>query len=335
MDGQQPNLEPSSIPLERVEGAYLELQSHNDEHTGLGRAMGGLLSALIREEGELGGEDYRSVDLTEGRAINSDSVSFEERTEPTHLEKGELSKDLLHFTVDPVFEACGLSRLGKDAVFTSGFQVTSERQGVAIVHPTKFLELLQRSSGQLERYPGLSRLYGEAYQTAIFAITNLSKSSEGISDTLRQRALEVQLDILSRIYPEYVKLVGNGEIEGINLEIGQAYINWGEKPEFEDFIKARELGIREKNTFSASEWHLDSSREYYQDKWTDLLGHYDKVIQKWGEDSDLAVLVRAEMQDAIDDAKVWLSKGGYDESYNASLQVVVDSVATQLASRQV
>lgn len=64
--------------------------------------------------------------------------------------------------------------------------------------------------------------------------------------------------------------------------------------------------------------------------WTDLLSHYDKVIQKWGENSDLVVLIRAEMQDAIDDAKVWLSKGGYNASCNASLQVWLTALLLSL-----
>jgi hypothetical protein len=333
MDGQSPNFEPHEVPLARVEGAYLELMEHNDRHTGMGVAMGGLLGALIRTEKDDGaiGENEEPHIIDMHTEEFPETTDYDNGTSLTIKQQGEMSKDITAFTVDPVFEEIGLSRMdGSSVAIGTGEAFTSATQTLMISNPSLFVTFLDRAKTDFENHPALKELAADVYGRLIGLIN--STVGENITEEEATIARETLVDMLERVQPTYrdIDFVG----QGVNLSLGEAYVNWGRKEEFPDFVKARELGLRETNTYSAAEWHLDSPEEGYSDRWGKLLEHYRGVMEKYGEDNDLSMLMKLELNDALFTASDWLKNPTYvNESYVNAIRRSFEKVqknATQL-----
>jgi hypothetical protein len=322
-----PNQEPQVPPLAQVEGAYLELKAHNREHTGLGNAMAGFLLFAL--------EDSDIIE-PDGSVTPANTTKPHRHAELTAHDKGEMSEDLLSLTADPVFKAVGLTRISSGGNWAAvGSRPThKETQALAIVHPTKFTDLLDRSVGQIDKNPALASLYESTYASTINYLALSVTSNEELSEAEREQFRDLQLDILQKIYPSVSKLVSTDGIKA-NLELGTMYLNWGGKPEFADFIKAREAGLREKKTFSAAEWHQDSSPDSYTAQWTKLLTIYDNVSKKWGSSGDLALLMNGQIEDALDEASIWLDAGGYGDTdgYTANISPAIHKAIQEAAKR--
>lgn len=324
-----PNFEPTEVPLAQVEGAYLELEAHNREHTGMGKAMAGFLLGLIHEPGGLV-ENEDGIVEPNLHIIDTTQV----KKDLTDVDKGEMSEDLLGFTTDPVFEAMGLKRVAAGTVNVGDTPIQSAGQDLVIVQPTRYVDLLERAKGNLEEHPGLKRLIENTYIKTLGVIEQTARPSIEVSDEVRAEGQKVFVDILERIQPAVTELAASDNLN-VDLGLGTAYLNWGNRPEFSDFLLARQNGLREGNTFSASEWHLDASAEFYNSKWEAVLSHYDKVVAKWGADSDLALLMRGQMTDAIETAEKWLHDGGHkgNNVYTNNLRQPIQNVAEQITKR--
>lgn len=113
----------------------------------MGRAMAGLLGALIRtqDDDSVGVDvDYDVIDVG---GLHADELHIEglpavANKDEAHLtikDEGELSKDITAFTVDPVFDEIGLGRLdGNSVVSGNGEAITSAEQTLMINNHDSF-----------------------------------------------------------------------------------------------------------------------------------------------------------------------------------------------------
>ena len=119
---------------------------------------------------------------------------------------------------------------------------------------------------------------------------------------------------------------------GPNLELGEAYINWGMKPEFEDYLQSRKLGLTRGESFDAHNWHTDSPNGALEDRWGSLLDHFNKVSRTYGDDNELTILMKMELKEALKNLNSWVENPpedykkneAYMDSIRQSLKIVND-----------
>lgn len=297
-----PNFEPINPLPEQVEGALLELNYHNSRHSGIGKSFGTLMKALVARAGPL-----------EGNAGSDTTSNLQTPDEEIVDEVGEamISEDLLGLTADPVFEGIGLARIGSSGKTIKSAdekeKVILGRQELLVVQPTRFADFLDSTKGRLESLPATKTMIKDVYAKLLNIIEMTAEEQGEDSDFVRREALE----ILSRLQSAYAELEGTDHLD-IPLQRGLSFLNWGNKEEFTDFLKARNLGLREPGNFSASEWHLDSTGEVFVSRWDKIFEHYKSTVDRFGPDNELSVLMRAEIQGAIESSDSWLKAPTYE-----------------------
>jgi hypothetical protein len=320
---------PESMPPARVEGAYLELQDHNRKNTGMGVGMARLIGALIAEATPLESTDSEDVQEfyvnSEGQAPTPDVYRRISDNTSIDVEAGKTSEDLLSLTVDPVLEAVGLARYS-DSFVTNGTQaVTNSKQEVVILNSHKYLDFLNEAKAKLPENPALLQLVSETYNNNLATIWRMAMAESSTEEQEGyDRVLQDRLRVLEEIHPTIVEISKSNSLDA-QLERGTMYLNWGSKQEFKDFLIMRDLGIREKGTFSAADWHKDMSGPKYEEKWHSLLQHYMSVVASHGSDSDLTVLLKAEISDILGSPIAWPEGywGDYVTSINTAREKVI------------
>lgn len=310
-------MNPNDVPLSQVEGAYLELKEHNSRHTGLGVGMANLLAAFILEHDEDSPDTANEINDDYG-VIDARSPNLQDSI-GVRIGEGNISQSLLAMTTDPVFDAVGLKRIDSENWMYGGGSFSNAEQRLLVVNPNKLADLLGRIKGNVAEHPGLKGMVEEIYKGLLNDIYRLATAD---LDKIKMGAEEIEYLLKERVHAlgilqkEYLPMSVDGEVN-IPLDMGVAFINWGNRPEFADFLKSRDFGLREKGTFSASEWHLDASGEYYTTEWGKLLNHYQNVCKKYGADNNLAVLMRVELEDTLGSELVF--PDGYSDSYKSSI----------------
>ncbi len=290
--------------------------------------MAGLIGLLLNQDQEanINQQNQESPVFTE-----SDLGKF---TADAQVGQGEISEDLLSLTADPVFENIGLTRFGGESVMTGNKPVTSKEQELTISQPTKFGEFLDECSKNLSEFPVIKDTLGNVYNNLLQGIELTASSHDELDEETREEYRRLALDVLDSLQPKYINLQESDGLK-VNLDKGLSYLNWGRKDEFDDFIKSRDLGLREAGTFSATEWHLDSSGESYSSRWGNLFSHYDSVVKKFGSNNDLALHIKFGINDALKEASDWSSNtsASYGKEYMADLKPSIEEALKMARER--
>jgi hypothetical protein len=272
-----PDFEPRIPSLAQVEQAFMEVGEYNRQHTGFGSVFKRILNAVVKVEGE-----------------HNEVVD--------HLGEAEIAKDIVHMTMQPALEGAGLHLIDSGTIVFGAMSkpATGSEQEVSVKDPVQYLGFLETVSGNdLEDKPALR----DGVVSVWNSIVNATVKAAASDDAETQEFSKNGVDLVNRLLPEYQRLAYEGV--GVNLENAVKLSNWSERPEFNDYFKAEAL-MREKGYFSIEQWHTDSPPESFTKKWDAVLDQYEKVVGAYGQDNDVAIIMRGRIMDAIEEGGTWL-----------------------------
>lgn len=285
------NFKGDNYPLaEELESALSELHEHNSKHTGIG----GVFRKII---GSLGGSEQKATgtDTNEENDLIDSGIDFS--VVDNDLE-GELSEDLTVFNVLPIFSKIGLGLQDGENISNTSDKNNDKRghakQVLKIVDVNLFRTYIDRHADLISNSESISNMIRKIYDDILRDIEN----TEG---QYRDKSIE--------------KLIGiNPVLKNINfrgikpdLELGEAFINWSKKLEFDDYLLSRKMGLTGGKNFDAFKWHTDSPKDKLILKWESLLSYYSGLLKKYGHENDLTKLVTMEIKDALSAFNVWIN----------------------------
>jgi len=277
--------------IQEIEAALSEIKAHNSKHTGMGGAIRRIINSmgndvLSDDDSAEAGQDYLSENSFN---LESDNDSAE----------AELSEELTSFNVLPVFRRIGLALYDGERLERTGDSVaitsSPPRQDLFVDEFEPFQEFLEHNIHEISESESVSGMVFNIYESIL-------KDIEMAKDDYR----DALLDDLSKIIPIIKKIPFKTKRQ--NLELGEAYINWGKTPEFDDYLEARKLGLTNGKSFDAHTWHKDSSGSSLELRWESLLNHYVGVLAKYGDQNNLSMLMKMEIQEALSSLYEWVEK---------------------------
>lgn len=303
---------PEDLPsIEEIESALQEIKDYNSRHTGMGGALRRIINLM---EGEVIEEN--NTDPQDAPSKEQD-FSFD-----TDNAEAEISKDLTIYNVLPIFKRIGLAFYDGEKLEGAGDGKESlsvpSRQDLYIDEFEPFQRFIEVRDKEIAKSESVSKMVVEVYQSLIKDI-ELAKGD--YRDAL--------VDDLSRLNPIIKKMAFKSADP--DLEHGEALINWGKSPEFDDYITARKLGLTHGKGFDAHSWHKDSPASSLERRWVSLLDHYGAVSRKYGDDNNLTILMKMEIKDALSSMYQWVENppSSLPEDYIANINEALKAIKTK------
>ncbi len=298
-----PNQEPQKPSIHEVNGAFLELEEYNRQHTGTAVAMGNLLSVLLEQD------DFVEAD---GKLEDSQRQSKNRRVSVDVSAEAEIAESIMKFTSLPTLQRIGLEikGIGGD-IGNDESSLSLQRQELVLSDVTLYESFLNYIDGQLygEESSAIRDEISSVYNN-IFTATEAAILSDDEEDN---KAGSAGLGLLKRLNPSYEKLLDQGI--DIQYEKIAKLVAWEDKPELKDMLIAeKRLGMgNDDESFNSSRWQVDTTGETLTERWSKLLSHYEKVKAKYGEDSSLTELMKFEINQSLTTAQKYMDENFKEE----------------------
>lgn len=273
--------------IEEIESALSQLNEHNTNHTGFGRALRRIVESVLGSDQQKDNYEDNPDDL-----LDYDISTGVENDDGT----GQISEEITKYNISPVLKTIGLDFYDKEklsAINSSGDGGLPAKQGLYISELEPFLDFVRSNTDAIADSASVSKMIKDIYGSML-------KDIERTKGDYRESLVKDLADI-----QQTIKSINFKDIRP-NLELGEAYINWGVKPEFDDYLLSRELGLTNGEGFDAHNWHVDSPKGTLEERWGSLLEHYKKVSSTYGEDNELTILMKMELKEALDELNKWV-----------------------------
>lgn len=282
------NLERSPS-IQEIEAAIREIKEHNSKHTGIGGAVRRIINSM---ENDVLSDSDNSESDQEFVVENSLNPEFDNGNA-----EAELSEELTTYNVLPVFRRIGLAfyegekmeRVADPNISTNA----PSRQDLFVDEFQPFQEFLEHNTREIPNSELVSGMVVDIYKSYL-------KDIDMVTSDYRNALV----DDLTKLTP-FIKKI-SFKSEGPDLELGEAYVNWGKTLEFDDYLKSRKLGLTNGKSFDAHSWHKDSTASTLKLRWESLLNHYSDVLKKYDDQNSLVVLMKMEIRDALSSLYNWV-----------------------------
>lgn len=277
--------------IQEIEAALREIKEHNSKHTGMGGALRRILNSM--ETGV--SNDYNNAE-SDQESLLENNFNFDSDDDNA---EAELSEELTTYNVLPVFQKIGLALYDGERLERAGDSValtsSPSRQHLFVDEFEPFQEFLEHNIHQISESKPVSDMVLNIYKSYL-------KDIEMAKDDYR----DALVDDLSKLIPLIKEIPF--KTNGLDLELGEAYVNWGRSEEFDDYLRSRKLGLTHGKGFGAHNWHEDSTGSALELRWESLLNHYVSVLTKYGDQNNLTMLMKMEIQEALNSLYEWVEK---------------------------
>lgn len=273
--------------IEEIESALNQLDEHNTKHTGLGGALKRVLESVFEHDQQKDISEDNSDELLE-YSINT-GIEEDDGT-------GELSEEITRYNISPILKKIGLDLYDAEklsATNSSGNGGLPAKQGLYIDEIEPFVDFINSNQDAIAESASVSKMIKDIYGSML---KDIERTKGDYRVGIVKDLADIQQSIKSIHFKDSVP----------NLELGEAYINWGVKPEFDDYLLSRKLGLTNGEGFDAHNWHTDCPEGELEEKWGSLLEHYKKVSRTNGDDNELTILMKMELKEALENLNKWV-----------------------------
>ena len=297
--------------IEEIESALGQLNEHNSKHTGLGGALKRVLESVFDNDNEDVNKDSNSDELHD-YSLNLESHNADD--------EAEFSEEITKYNISPVLKMIGLDLYNHERLVESNSSDGGGlpyKQGLYVSDIKPFVDFMNNNLNLIPESKSVSKMIKDLYDSIL-------RDIETTKGDYREGLIKDLADI-----HQVVKSI-NYNNNRPRLELGESYINWGKKPEFEDYLLSRKLGLTGGEGFDAHKWHTDSPSSNLEIKWNSLLEHFTKVSRTYGDNNELTMLMKMELREALGNLNKWVENPPenykkneeYMESIRKSLQIV-------------
>lgn len=297
--------------IEEIESALGQLDEYNSRHTGIGGALKRVLGSVFdrdQEDSGAGSNTDEPIDYD----IDLDSLKDDG--------EAKLSEEITRYNISPVLKMIGLDLYDQEKPSTNS---TSDRvglpskQGLYVSDIEPFVTFISSNNESISSSESISKMIKNIYQSML---KDIESTTGDYRDALIKDLADIQQAVANIKYKN----------DGPNIELGEAFINWGMKPEFEDYLKSRRLGLSGGYGFGAHNWHADIPRGKLEEKWGSLLDHYRKVSRTYGDNNELTLLMKMEIKEELENLNSWVenppenykNNEDYMEGVRQSLKII-------------
>lgn len=297
--------------IQEIEAALSEIKEHNSKHTGMGGAISRIINSMESDVLSDNGNAEANQEFVVGNSFNFEPDNGNA--------EAELSEELTTYNVLPVFQKIGLAIYGGEKLERAASPKIStsapSRQDLYVDEFQPFQEFLERNAKEISESESVSGMILDIYKSYLKDI-----------DMAKGDYRDALVDDLSKLISIIKKIPF--KTKGPDLELGEAYVNWGKTLEFDDYLKARKLGLTNGKSFDAHSWHKDSSASTLELRWESLLNHYSDVLKKYDNQNNLTILMRMEIKDALSSMSEWVEKppSNIPSEYIVSIRIALDAI---------